>query len=166
MNRIGNEKFYTNLEQKLTKIGFNLIGKIKNLDDCSISKNSRLSIGMECLDRDLWDYHPALENLQKLGIKQARLQSGWAKTEKEKGVYDFSWLDETVDALINLNIKPWLCLCYGNPIYAVPDQEVKIGGLGHTPLDSEESMKAWLAYVEQLVKHYTEKKVSEEIQVR
>ena len=155
--RIDNEAFYAKLERKVAGIGLEPVGKIKNLDDEAISQDSRLSIGMECLDRDLWDYKPSLENLRKLGIKQARLQSGWAKTEKEKGVYDFSWLDEIVDILLLLKIKPWLCLCYGNPIYAPPETELRIGGLRHTPLDSEGSMAAWLAYVEQTVKRYSGK---------
>ncbi len=142
------------LERQLCDMGLKPAGMIRNLDDEPLSQNSRLSIGMECLDRDLWDFHPALENLKKLGIKQARLQSGWAKTEKTKGNYNFAWLDEIIDDLVEIGIKPWLCLCYGNPIYALPDTKLNIGGLGHTPLDSGESMQAWLAYVEHVVRRY------------
>jgi polar amino acid transport system substrate-binding protein len=50
-------------------------------------------------------------------ISLSTIQSGWQKTEKEKGKYDFSWLDEQVDNLLKRGLKPWLCLCYGNQIY-------------------------------------------------
>jgi hypothetical protein len=31
-----------------------------------------------------------------LGVKKARIQGGWAKTEKQPGVYNFGWLDNIV----------------------------------------------------------------------
>ena len=31
-----------------------------------------------------------------LGAKGARIQSGWAKTEKQPGQYDWAWLDEII----------------------------------------------------------------------
>ena len=33
----------------------------------------RLGVGMECLDRDLWDHVPAMPHLKELGIKRVHL---------------------------------------------------------------------------------------------
>ena len=52
-----------------------------------INKQYWWSIGCETLDRDYADFDQFN-------------QSGWAKTEKEKGKYDFAWLDHIVDGLI------------------------------------------------------------------
>lgn len=56
--------------------------------------SSRLGLGLEKLDRDLFDPSGVYDKLGALGVKWIRLQSGWCRTEKEKekGVYDFSWL--------------------------------------------------------------------------
>ena len=43
------------------------------------------SIGCETLDRDFADFDQFKDYFVELGIGYARLQSGWAKTEKEKG---------------------------------------------------------------------------------
>jgi len=43
-----------------------------------------------------------------LGAKKIRLQSGWAKTEKQKGDYDFTWLDSIVNDAISRKIQPWI----------------------------------------------------------
>lgn len=54
--------------------------------------SSRLGLGLEKLDRDLFDPSGVYDKLGALGVKWIRLQSVWCRTEKEKGVYDFSWL--------------------------------------------------------------------------
>ncbi len=154
MNRIDNETFYAELAREISIAPFARIG---SLDEIPVSSNSRLSVGMECLDRDLWDYRPAMADLRKLGVVHVRLQSGWEKTEKIKGVYDFQWLDEVVDTLVELNITPWLCLCYGNKLYAAPRAELRIGGIGHVPIDSVEAENAWLKYVEKVVERYIDR---------
>ena len=58
---------------------------------------SRLGIGFEKLDRDVFDPNKAYDKVSAIGVKKIRLQSGWMRTEKQKGVYDFAWLDEIVD---------------------------------------------------------------------
>ncbi len=45
-----------------------------------------LTLGCEVLDRDYADYHQYKEYIVPLGLKKIRLQAGWAKTEKIKGV--------------------------------------------------------------------------------
>ena len=82
-----------------------------------LSKEYWWSVGCETLDRDFADFDKFKDYFVELGIGYARLQSGWAKTEKEKGKYDFAWLDHIVDGLIERGVKPWMCLCYSNPLY-------------------------------------------------
>lgn len=144
--------------------------------DTVISPSGRLSIGMECMDRDLWDPFPAMPRLKTLGIRRARLQSGWGRTEREKGVYDFSWLDRVIDGLLAIGVEPWLSLSYGNYLYASPEDlellksamkplfpngleelEQKLPllyGLGHNPARSATGMAGWLNYVSATVLRY------------
>ena len=50
---------------------------------------SKISLGFEKLDRDVFDPEKAYDKVADCGVKKARIQSGWQRTEKEKGVYDF-----------------------------------------------------------------------------
>lgn len=118
----------------------------------------RLGIGMECLDRDLWDPVPAYASLRELGIRRARLQSGWARTEKRKGVYDFGWMDAVVSNLVAIGVEPWISLSYGNPLYAAAcDGEQDYTGQKMNPLHSEEGLSAWKAYVRTIVSRYRDR---------
>lgn len=51
---------------------------------------SNWNIGAETMDRDYTIYENWKEYLAPLGIKKARLQSGWARTEIKPGVYNFA----------------------------------------------------------------------------
>ena len=114
-------------------------------------KSSPWSVGCETLDRDQARFSVYRDYVGELGVKHARLQSGWAKCEKQKGVYDFAWLDECVHGLAEQGVEPWMCLCYGNPIYG-SDKHL---GAGVAELAySEEAMAAWLKYVEATVARY------------
>ncbi len=79
-------------------------------------KKSIIGLGFEKLDRDVFDPEKSYDFVAKSGVKWARLQSGWQRTEKEKGVYDFEWLDIIVDKMLEIGVEPWLCLCYGNSL--------------------------------------------------
>lgn len=114
---------------------------------------SRLGIGFEKLDRAVFDPEKAYDMVSRIGIKKIRLQSGWQRTEKQKGVYDFAWLDDIVDNLTRRGMEPWLCLCYGNPLYT-PLAEVVFGAVGCPPVNTEEEMTAWLNYVKAVTEHY------------
>ncbi len=111
-------------------------------------KSSPWSVGCETLDRDFADFSLYKDYVGELGVKHARLQSGWAKTEKEKGVYDFEWLDEIVYGLVDQGVNPWICLCYGNPIY---NSKIDLGSRIFT---DEETLTAWCNYVEATVDRY------------
>ena len=125
------------------------IGTISPLTSKQISF-SRWSIGGETLDRDYVDYQNYKFWLDSLGAKRIRLQAGWAKCEKNKGEYDFSWLDEIVFDANKRGVKPWLNLSYGNPIY-------EGGGtpfLGSNIPEGEEALAAWDNWVSSIVRRY------------
>ncbi len=113
--------------------------------------SSDWSIGCETLDRDYAKFSVYKDYVGELGAKHARLQSGWAKTEKEKGKYDFAWLDYHVKGLTEQSVRPWICLCYGNPIYG---STINLGSGLAPVVHSEEAFAAWLKYVETTVTRY------------
>ena len=111
-------------------------------------KSSAWSVGCETLDRDYAKFSVYKKYVGELGVKRGRLQSGWAKCEKEKGKYNFAWLDSCVYGLAEIGVQPWVCLCYGNPVYG---SEIL---LGSKIFNDEKSMAAWCKYVEATVSRY------------
>ena len=111
-------------------------------------KASSWSVGCETLDRDYAKFNIYKDYVGELGVKYARLQSGWAKCEKEKGKYRFEWLDSCVYGLAEQSVEPWICLCYGNPLYGSGTR------LGAKIFTDEKTMDAWLKYIEATVKRY------------
>jgi len=116
--------------------------------------SSNWSIGAETMDRDYTVYRNWREYLGPLGFKKARLQSGWAKTEKEKGKYDFAWLDGIVRDMAAQGVEPWMCLCYGNPLYQADDKGTKLANLGSNPSTDPAVTEAWVRYVGAVVDRY------------
>ena len=128
------------------------IGKIQPKKSNEI-KFSKIGLGFEKLDRNVFDPEKAYDKVAECGVKKARIQSGWARTEKEKGVYDFAWLDTIVDNFILRSIEPWICLCYGNPLYTEAAKQV-FGAVGCPPIFTDEEKEAWLNYVKAVVERY------------
>ncbi len=129
-------------------VPYKILGSIKNKTTLQIS-GSNLSVGGETMDRDYTVYKSWSPYLEELGIKKVRLQGGWAKCEKVKGVYDWDWLDEPIFDLPKKGITPWVNLCYGNPLYG--RGEIKLG----SKIDvDEETLNAWLRWVEAMVNRY------------
>ena len=126
-----------------------LLGQVKPRAACDI-RASNWSVGAETMDRDYTLYENWKQYLGPLGIKKARLQAGWAKTEREKGVYDWSWLDEIIFDMAGQCVEPWMCLCYGNGIYSDG------GGvrLGAQMPQTEEALEAWDRFVRAIVSRY------------
>lgn len=118
--------------------------------------HSRVGIGFEKLDRDVFDPEKAYDKVARIGVKKIRIQSGWARTEKSEGVYDFAWLDAIVDNLLSHGMEPWICLCYGNPIYTEL-AKLRFGAVGCPPVSTEREMSAWLSYVRATVAHFKER---------
>ena len=110
--------------------------------------SSSWSVGCETLDRDYAKFSIYKNYVGELGVKHARLQSGWAKCEKEKGKYNFAWLDSCVYGLAEQSVKPWICLCYGNPLYGAGIR------LGAKIFTDDKTMDAWLKYVGTTVERY------------
>ncbi len=127
--------------------GLTQIGVLKTKPSKEIT-SSLWSVGCETLDRDYAVFDNYRQYVGELGVKSARLQSGWAKCEPEKGRYEFDWLDNCVYGLDEQGVKPWICLCYGNPIYGADKN------LGSKIFTDDVTMNAWLKYVEATVKRY------------
>ena len=114
-------------------------------------KSSTWSVGCETLDRDYAKFSVYRDYVGELGVKHGRLQSGWAKCEKQKGVYNFEWLDSCVYGLSDQGVKPWICLCYGNPVYG---SDIGLGAGVAALAYNEEAMTGWLKYVELTINRY------------
>jgi hypothetical protein len=126
-------------------------GRVEPISSRDI-ESSRLGLGMEKLDRDAFDPAPLYDSVAALGVKWIRIQSGWAKTEKKRGLYSFGWLDEIVNQLISHKLRPWMCLCYGNGLYT-PEAAEYVGAVGFPPL-SDIATVGWIAYIKATVAHY------------
>jgi len=129
--------------------GFTHIGKIRPRHAREI-KASNWSVGAETMGRDYTVYRNWKKHLGPLGVKKARIQAGWAKTEKKKGEYDWAWLDEIIPDMVDQGVEPWVCLCYGNPIYPDGGGTGLSGGLPSSP----EALTAWDAFVGAFVDRY------------
>ena len=130
--------------------GLREIGRLAVRDAKDI-KSSKWSVGCECLDRDYGDWNAYKHLLGPLGAKHGRLISGWAKTEQEKGVYDFSWFDPQVREMAAMGVKPWICLAYGNPVYG---SDFRLGMRVRQITDNPEAFEAWLRYCTACVERY------------
>lgn len=128
------------------------IGEIQPKKSIDI-KHSRIGLGFEKLDRDVFDPEKAYPFVAESGVKWARLQSGWQRTERQKGVYDFEWLDKIVDSMIAIGVEPWLCLCYGNGLYS-EEAKIHFGAVGVPPIKTAEERQAWENYVKANVTHF------------
>lgn len=132
--------------------GLKRIGTVKPRGAKEVGR-SNLAIGCEMLDRDYGDFEQFKAYIEPLGIKRIRLQAGWAKTEKLKGVYDFSWLDRIVDYLNAQGMDVLMETSYGNPIYPGGGGASLSDGLPH----GEAGLAAWDAWINALASHYKDR---------
>ncbi len=135
--------------QSSTHIDYPLIGHITPRHASEIEA-SNWSVGAETMDRDYSIYKNWREYLGPLGVKKARIQAGWAKTEQKKGVYDWRWLDEIIVDMAQQGVEPWVNVSYGNPLY-------RDGGgtlLGARIPRTEEALEAWDRWVGAMVDRY------------
>ena len=123
------------------------IGRIQPRD-ASKAPEQNWTLGCEVLDRDYADWDQYKEFVAPLGIRTIRFQGGWAKTEKERGVYDFAWLDHLIDDACARGLNVLLETSYANPLYKGSD-ELKAG----IPT-SEEALAAWDRWVEAMAVRY------------
>jgi polysaccharide biosynthesis protein PslG len=127
------------------------VGKVKPRPGKSIAA-SPLSVGFECLDRHMFEPEQAYAHVAALGVKWARVQTGWARTERTKGEFDFRWLDGIVDALRSGGVQPWFNVGYGNTLYT-PGSPNEYA-VGFAPVFSPEAKQAWVRFVSRLAEHF------------
>ena len=138
--------------ERLNKVdtGLREIGRLQTRTSDQV-KSSKWSVGCETLDRDYADWECYRELLPMLGVKRARFFSGWAKTEQEKGVYDFTWIDRQIRECAAMGVKPWICISYGNPVWG---SDFRLGMRVKQVTDNPEAFAAWLRYTKALVARY------------
>jgi hypothetical protein len=148
------QKIDTSRYRVKTDLVINLpfLGSVKSRSTNEI-ESSNWIIGCETLDRDFADYNQYKEYIAPLGIKLLRMQAGWAKTEKVKGKYDWTWLDNIVNDATSRGLKPWLQTSYGNTLYP--------GGgganLGAGMPTSKEALEAYDKWLAAMVTRYMDK---------
>ena len=169
MPKAGDAKLYgLNMNPLENRHNLELIGNLPKPNNLNVKK-SIIGIGYETLDRDTFDPRLTYELMKNSGVKWARMQTGWIKCEKEKGVYDFKWLDETVDSLLAIGIQPWLSVSFGNPLYTPVEGYADYaekhlgekvpstvrGYVGEVPMyHGKEAVKGWKNYLAAMTKHF------------
>lgn len=153
---VGGQGLYGRAEQESVRtvpllLGNVAIGKVKPRTGKEIDASS-LGVGFETLDRKMFLPERTYDALAKLGVKWARVQTGWCRCETVKGQYDFTWLDEVVDALIGIGVQPWFNVGYGNKLYTPEAPETT--AVGWVPENSDEARQGWGAFVRALARHY------------
>ncbi len=119
-------------------------------------QGNRIGVGFETLDRYHFDPEKAYPHLAELGAKWARVQTGWNRCEREKGVYEFKWLDDVIDSLMDAGVQPFLSLSFGNLLYT-PDA-VHDSARGHVAFYyGEDSARAWQEFVFHVVEHFQDR---------
>ncbi len=145
-----------NTSANRVKTDFNIswkrIGTLRPKNTNEINSSNWI-IGCETLDRDLTDYEQYKIYLAPLGIKKLRMQAGWAKTEKVRGIYDWTWLDKIINDAHQRGLEPWLETGYGNTIYQGGGGINLSAGIP----SSDEALKAWDKWVTALVIRYKDK---------
>lgn len=131
---------------------YEYLGKLATVTSSEVNE-SAISIGFECLDRDLFIPEYCYDKLAAIGIKNARVQTGWWKCEKEKGVYDWTWLDDIVENLERRGIKPWFNVGFGNKLYM--NDTFGEASVGFVPIYyGEECKQAWINFCKALAERY------------
>lgn len=127
------------------------LGNVKAVASKEIEA-SPLGVGFETLDRMMFEPERAYEQVGRLGVKWARCQTGWARTEKEPGQYDFAWLDGIANSLLGQGVTPWFSISYGNRLYTpdAPDWSA----VGWAPIFAEEPKAAWLRYTRAVAERF------------
>ena len=130
------------------------VGKVKPRRSADIEA-SPLSVGFETLDRRMFEPDRTYKQLAQLGVKWARVQTGWARTETVKGAYDFAWLDDVVSNLLRIGVRPWFSLSYGNRLYTpeAPDESA----VGWVPIFDDAAKAGWLRYTRAIARRYRDR---------
>ena len=123
-------------------------------------KDSILGVGFELLDhRTGYIFEKVIPIAKDSGIKWARLQSGWQRAETVPGVYNFDWLDEIVDGLLDAGIQPWFSLGFGNGLYMEGyDPVPPHGSYMYSPTAfGEKGINGWRNYCKAMATHFKDR---------
>lgn len=143
--------FNSNAQAKTDITKLKVIGNVKPHTSSEIS-SSALGVGFETLDRKMFDPIKCYDSLNKLGVKWARCQTGWNRCETVKDKYDFGWLDEVVDNLLEAGIQPWFNVGYGNALYTPGAKNDS--AVGWIPENNDEAREGWKNFIQALALHY------------
>lgn len=95
----------------------------------------------------------------ELGVKWTRFLAVWPTVERERGQYEFSSVDEPVNAARANGLTPFVCLSNGNKLYSSalphpdPNWRLIYGVKPAPPILDEAATAAWLRFVEAVVRH-------------
>ena len=131
------------------KIDMEIMGTLRPKSVSEIS-SSRWTLDCGGMDREHADWRAVRGYVAPLGIARIRQQAGWARCEKDPGMYDFAWLDQCVLDAKRMGVDVWMELSYGNPAY-------EGGGGRHLNAgfpSSEEGLAAWDRWVRAIAEHY------------
>lgn len=129
--------------------GMEIMGTLRPKSVSEIS-SSRWTLDCGGMDREHADWRAVRGYVAPLGIGRIRQQAGWARCEKDPGMYDFAWLDQCVYDAGKMGVKVWMELSYGNPAY-------EGGGGRHLNAgfpSSHEGLEAWDNWVRAIAEHY------------
>ena len=135
--------------QTLLKVDMQPIGTLKPKSVGEIS-STRWTLDCGGMDREHADWRAVREYVVPLGIARIRQQAGWARCEKDPGIYDFAWLDQCVFDAKKMGVDVWMELSYGNPGYKGGGGRQLAAGFP----TSEEGLAAWDRWVERMAKRY------------
>ncbi len=148
-------KINSPLDAIAERYSFEKIGKVAPRKSKDI-RASAIGIGFETLDRKMFDPERVYPWLADSGVKWARVQTGWARCEKIKGEYDFSWLDDIVDNLLEIGIQPWFNVGFGNRLYSADAPHES--AVGFVPLYyGDEAIKAWTKFISAIAGHFSDR---------
>lgn len=138
--------------QTSLKVDFKPIGVLKPKAVGDVS-SSRWTLDCGGMDRNHADWRAIREYVAPLGIARIRQQAGWARCEKDPGIYDFAWLDQVVLDAKKRGIDVWMELSYGNPAYPGGGGRQLMAGFPTSP----EALAAWDRWVARMAAHYAGK---------
>ena len=130
-------------------IAFEPVGTLRPKPVGMVS-SSRWTLDCAGTDREHADWRAMRGYVAPLGIARIRQQAGWARCEKDPGLYDFAWLDQCVFDAKKMGVDVWMELSYGNPAYPGGGGRQLMAGFP----SSEEALAAWDRWVRALAEHY------------
>lgn len=135
--------------QTTLKIDFRPVGTLKPKSVGEVSA-SRWTLDCAGMDREHANWLTIRDYVAPLGIARIRQQGGWARCEKDPGIYDFAWLDQVVFDARERGISIWMELSYGNPAYPGGGGRQLSAGFP----TSSEALLAWDRWVTRMVERY------------